>query len=99
MPWPSSLILIRVFPASCKETSMEDVPASRAFSTSSLMTEAGRSITSPAAILLMTSSLRMWTLDIVLLRSKEAACQEKLDVIYPDESSGHGKSLKPCSEG
>ena len=47
-------------PPRSSSTSMREAPASREFSTSSLITEAGRSITSPAAIWLMSSSLRTW---------------------------------------
>src|SRR5918997_1919690 len=49
MPPPSSRIRMREVPPSPSSTSIRVAPASRAFSTSSLTTEAGRSTTSPAA--------------------------------------------------
>src|SRR3989344_493612 len=56
IPHPLSLTRINSFPAFLISTSIAVAPASSAFSTSSLTTLAGRSITSPAAILLMMSS-------------------------------------------
>src|SRR5215467_14135190 len=59
MPWPSSMTrIMRLPPAS---VSMRTVlaPASSAFSSNSFTTEAGRSTTSPAAILLATASGNM----------------------------------------
>ena len=50
MPAPSSETRISPQPPRSSSTSMRRAPASRAFSTNSLTTEAGRSITSPAAI-------------------------------------------------
>ena len=50
MPMPSSRTRISPHPPRSSSTSMRCAPASREFSTSSLTTEAGRSITSPAAI-------------------------------------------------
>jgi hypothetical protein len=50
MPHPSSATRMRERPPPSVSTSIREAPASRAFSTSSLTTEAGRSITSPAAI-------------------------------------------------
>ncbi len=52
MPCPSSVTRIHLPPPSSRATSTRPAPASRAFSISSLTTDAGRSITSPAAILL-----------------------------------------------
>src|SRR5207244_272247 len=52
MPTPSSVTRIRTAPPSLRSTAMLPAAASRAFSTSSLIAEAGRSTTSPAAILL-----------------------------------------------
>src|SRR5215204_4977756 len=49
IPEPSSRTRMREVPPSPSSTSMREAPASRAFSTSSLTTEAGRSTTSPAA--------------------------------------------------
>ena len=60
MPMPSSRTRISPQPPRSSSTSMREAPASREFSTSSLTTEAGRSITSPAAIWLMSSSARIW---------------------------------------
>src|SRR5262245_41165669 len=54
MPQPSSLTLIRLRPPSRSVTSMRVAPASMAFSTSSFTADAGRSITSPAAMRLTT---------------------------------------------
>ncbi len=52
IPQPSSATWINLLPPSSIDTSTREAPESRAFSTSSLTTLAGRSITSPAAILL-----------------------------------------------
>src|SRR5215218_10092035 len=54
MPVPSSLTRISCRPPSSMARSIDVAPASSAFSTSSLTTEAGRSITSPAAIVAAT---------------------------------------------
>ena len=51
MPRPLSLTRMSLRPPSSTTTSITVAPASRAFSSSSLTTLAGRSITSPAAIL------------------------------------------------
>ena len=56
MPQPLSATTMRLMPPSSRRTSMSSAPASREFSTSSLTTEAGRSITSPAAIWLISRS-------------------------------------------
>ena len=56
IPQPSSMISISFFPACSMWMTIFFAPASMAFSISSLTTEAGRSITSPAAIWLATSS-------------------------------------------
>jgi hypothetical protein len=50
MPQPSSATAMNSRPPSRTSTRMREAPASIAFSTSSLTTEAGRSTTSPAAI-------------------------------------------------
>ena len=50
MPQPLSITCMLVFPASVTKTCISVAPASMAFSTSSFITEAGRCITSPAAI-------------------------------------------------
>ena len=65
MPWPLSSIRMSARPPWRNSTSMRVAPASRAFSTSSFTTAAGRSITSPAAIWLATRSERMRTVAIV----------------------------------
>ena len=56
MPTPLSSTLIRRTPPANKRTVMSVAPASKALSTNSRTTEAGRSTTSPAAIWLMSSS-------------------------------------------
>ena len=56
IPWPLSVIWIFLSPASSISTIIWLEPASMAFSTSSLTTLAGRSITSPAAIWLANTS-------------------------------------------
>jgi hypothetical protein len=56
IPQPSSVTRRSVSPPPAVAISMRDAPASSAFSTSSLTTLAGRSMTSPAAIWLMTLS-------------------------------------------
>ena len=56
MPQPLSVTRIRLSPPAIVSISMVVAPASTAFSISSLTTEAGRSTTSPAAILLTVSS-------------------------------------------
>jgi hypothetical protein len=56
MPQPSSTTRIRSVPPCSISTSMRRLPASTAFSSNSLTTLAGRSMTSPAAILLTTSA-------------------------------------------
>ena len=65
MPWPSSDTTISVWPPSRITASMRVAPASMAFSTSSLTTEAGRSTTSPAAMRLMTVSGRRRMVTVV----------------------------------
>jgi len=56
MPSPSSLTRISLRPPPSVSTSMRRAPASRAFSTNSLTTLAGRSTTSPAAMRLTMAS-------------------------------------------
>ena len=58
IPVPSSVISIRALPPCSTATSMRRAPASRALSRSSRTTEAGRSMTSPAAILPLISGGR-----------------------------------------
>src|SRR3990172_6478629 len=58
MPQPSSLTRMESMPPPLTSTAMREAPASRAFSMSSLTTEAGRSTTSPAAIRAATSGGR-----------------------------------------
>ena len=53
-PVPSSLTVMRRMPPSSIVTEISPAPASMLFSTSSLTTEAGRSTTSPAEIILKT---------------------------------------------
>ena len=54
--WPSSRTRIKDIPPSSMSTSIREAPASKAFSTSSFTALAGRSMTSPAAILCATSA-------------------------------------------
>src|SRR5579859_6636844 len=58
MPQPSSVTRISLRPPASTSTRMRVAPASSAFSSSSLTTDAGRSTTSPAAIWLATWSER-----------------------------------------
>ena len=67
IPLPSSMTWMDVRPASCTSTSMVDAPASTAFSISSLMTDAGRCTTSPAAIWLATESGRRCMMSTLLV--------------------------------
>src|SRR5437667_235240 len=59
IPWPSSITRIMRLPPTSASTRMVFAPASMAFSSSSFTTEAGRSTTSPAAILFATASGNM----------------------------------------
>src|SRR6185503_1877148 len=61
MPHPSSRTRTNERPPPSISTATAAASASSAFSTSSLTTEAGRSTTSPAAILLTRSSVSRWT--------------------------------------
>src|SRR5438552_9810029 len=67
MPSPSSRTEIRSSPPAPRQTSTWRAPASSAFSTSSFTTEAGRSITSPAAICPCTAGGRTAILPTWLL--------------------------------
>ena len=69
MPHPLSETRMKDTPPFWISTVMEVAPASRAFSISSLTTEAGRSTTSPAAIRLATSKLSTLIFPISDLRS------------------------------
>src|SRR6267378_2003248 len=60
IPDPSSRIRTRRRPPSCSSISTRFAPASSAFSTSSLTTAAGRSMTSPAAIWLASVASSRW---------------------------------------
>ncbi len=60
MPEPLSVTRRSVLPPPAVTTSIRVAPASIAFSTSSLITLAGRSITSPAAIWFIMVSLKCW---------------------------------------
>src|SRR5437879_6500744 len=59
MPWPSSITRIMRLPPTSTSTPMVFASASMAFSNSSFTTDAGRSTTSPAAILFATASGNM----------------------------------------
>ena len=65
IPCPSSTTSMSAVPASSSWTEMRPAPASNEFSISSLITDAGRSTTSPAAMRSITSESRMWMLLIV----------------------------------
>src|SRR6266436_2180509 len=67
MPQPLSAMRIILRPPASTSTRRESAPASREFSRSSLTTEAGRSTTSPAAILFATWSGRTRIRPIALL--------------------------------
>ncbi len=80
IPFPSSITCTRLLPAFSTSTCICWAPASRAFSTSSFITEAGRCITSPAAIWLATESgSKCMMSDIYDMRrvgeGETAACQ------------------------
>src|SRR5262249_32110456 len=60
MPQPSSTTRMTSVPPCSTSMSMRALPASTEFSSSSLTTLAGRSMTSPAAILLTTSGGNCW---------------------------------------
>src|SRR5688572_26556211 len=79
MPAPSSRMRIRRTPPSSRSMSMRRAPASRAFSTSSLTTDAGRSMTSPAAIWLMRVS-GSWRI-VTAWRCSPASSRESLVII------------------
>ena len=64
MPCPSSITRIMRRPPDSVSTRMVLAPASSAFSSNSFTTEAGRSTTSPAAILFATASANMRIRDI-----------------------------------
>src|SRR6266404_962983 len=72
IPQPLSVIWISFLPPASIWILMRVEPASSAFSSSSLTTEAGRSTTSPAAILLATASERTWILPMMLPGSSGA---------------------------
>src|SRR6267378_2435069 len=74
MPSPSSSTRMSFLPPSSTVTAIRRAPASIEFSTSSLMTEAGRSTTSPAAIWLARSTGSWWILPI---RSNPALAVEQ----------------------
>src|SRR5581483_4317945 len=73
MPAPSSVTRMSRWPPPESTTSIRRAPASRAFSTSSFTTDAGRSTTSPAAMRLMTASeswrTGMWKTCVSLARN------------------------------
>src|SRR5450755_1128924 len=73
MPQPLSVIWMSFLPPASITILMRVEPASRAFSSNSFTTEAGRSTTSPAAILLATCSGRTWMRPMVVLGSQLVA--------------------------
>ena len=64
IPLPLSLTRIYVWPPSAISVSIAVAPASNAFSTISFITDAGRSTTSPAAILLAVASSSTWMIEL-----------------------------------
>ena len=82
MPQPSSTTRMPVAPPSRTSTVRFRAPASKAFSISSLTTEAGRSTTSPAAIISATwgGSILMTGIEFVSFR----VCSEITALIIPD---------------
>ncbi len=66
IPHPLSMTWMRVRPASLSTTFIWSAPASTEFSTSSFTTEAGRCITSPAAIWLATESGRSFMTSFIV---------------------------------
>ena len=60
MPWPLSVTAIRRVPPASSSTTSSVAPASIAFSSSSFRADAGRSMTSPAAIWLISRSGSAW---------------------------------------
>ena len=69
MPQPLSVTRIKVTPPFWISTVMRVAPASMEFSISSLMTDAGRSTTSPAAIRFATAKGKTLILGIPILLS------------------------------
>ena len=67
IPFPSSITCIDVRPASTIRTFIVFAPASTAFSTNSFTTEAGRCITSPAAIWFATLSGKSCIISLIFL--------------------------------
>src|SRR5690606_38042704 len=79
MPTPSSATTTRRIPPSSMRSSIRPAPASIAFSSSSLTTEAGRSTTSPAAIWLTSMSGS----GAIGRRAAEALCIGRIIVAAP----------------
>src|SRR5262245_54840251 len=74
---------------------MRVAPASRLFSTSSLTTDAGRSTTSPAAILLTTASGRRWTVFCALTEPSPAQSRgQALTLTSPHPTRGPHSCLR-----
>src|SRR5687768_15330562 len=82
MPLPSSCTRTNERPPPSISTATPAAPASSAFSTSSLTTEAGRSTTSPAAILLTRSPGSRWT----RIRGRGPRSDPLLPAEEPDEA-------------
>ena len=85
MPQPSSVTRIKPFPPSATSTRILPAPASMEFSTSSLTTDAGRSMTSPAAILLMVSASRSLILTISIPLYLPSIAEHLLVVRQPSQ--------------
>src|SRR5437868_11268715 len=90
MPQPLSLMAINFLPPASTSTRMRVAAASMEFSRSSLTTEAGRSTTSPAAILLATlsESTRIRPIGVRLTRSRqELVCHSERLIPVREEPS------------
>src|ERR687890_683442 len=87
IPEPSSRTRMREVPPSPSSTSMREAPASRAFSTSSLTTEAGRSTTSPAAT--------CWaTLGSSTLMLARGVCMDLHCIVHPGAGFPTGRRVE-----
>src|SRR3954465_1403072 len=83
IPSPSSSTRISFLPPSSTAMLMRRAPASSAFSTSSLTTEAGRSTTSPAAIWLARSEGNLWMRGMEKFHSKESKSRMSFELDPP----------------
>src|SRR5512143_519957 len=94
IPQPSSRTRILSTPPLSSSTSTRVAPASRAFSTSSLTTDAGFSTTSPAAIRSITSPARRWIFGTSVGRKDNASADDGLDDFdLPDAAGFDGERI------